>query len=157
MIGMTAAHNKVRAEVDTDPPLPPLTWSAEIAEYAQEWADGLNKNCEGIHRTTHKYGENIASFGTTGGGQVSTAEQAVEGWAGEVACWDYGIFMQTDHCDMSCTDDMMSDGCGHYTQLVWRESVRLGCGVTTCERDGYTWDIWVCNYDPLGNYPAKPY
>jgi pathogenesis-related protein 1 len=151
MVGMTAAHNAVRAETDTATPLPPMTWSAEIAEYAQQWADGLNASCEGRHRTTHQYGENIASFGSTASGNISTAQEAVDGWAGEVACWTYGNFMRGDSCDMSCTSQMSSDGCGHYTQVVWRDSIEVGCGVTTCTRDGFKWDIWVCNYSPVGN------
>jgi hypothetical protein len=36
---------------------------------------------------------------------------------------------------------------GHFTQLVWRETARLGCGVSQCGGG----ELWVCNYDPPGN------
>jgi hypothetical protein len=36
---------------------------------------------------------------------------------------------------------------GHFTQLVWRSSARLGCGASVCRG----LQIWVCNYDPPGN------
>ncbi|KAE9446141.1 hypothetical protein C3L33_21961, partial [Rhododendron williamsianum] len=45
--------------------------------------------------------------------------------------------------------------CGHYTQVVWRNSVRLGCARVRCN-DGL-WFI-TCNYDPPGNYVGqRPY
>lgn len=53
------------------------------------------------------------------------------------------------------------NACGHYTQVVWRDSERLGCGVGDCTGGG---EIWVCNYDPPGNVipsgetkPSRPY
>jgi hypothetical protein len=36
---------------------------------------------------------------------------------------------------------------GHFTQVVWRQTTQLGCGVSTCRG----MDIWVCEYDPPGN------
>jgi hypothetical protein len=41
--------------------------------------------------------------------------------------------------------------------------MRLGCGVASCTEnspfgDGGSWQIWVCNYDPSGNYLGeRPY
>jgi pathogenesis-related protein 1 len=44
--------------------------------------------------------------------------------------------------------------CGHYTQVVWRSTRRLGCAVAHCADS----EIWVCNYDPPGNYVGhRPY
>jgi hypothetical protein len=31
---------------------------------------------------------------------------------------------------------------------VWRGTTQLGCGMAQCGGN----DIWVCNYDPPGNY-----
>ena len=43
---------------------------------------------------------------------------------------------------------------GHYTQMVWRDTTRLGCGEAQCK--GML--MVVCNYDPPGNYIGqKPY
>ncbi|KAK9988777.1 hypothetical protein SO802_029016 [Lithocarpus litseifolius] len=45
--------------------------------------------------------------------------------------------------------------CHHYTQVVWSNSVRLGCAKVRCN-NGAT--IISCNYDPPGNYVnQRPY
>ncbi|MBV9992478.1 MAG: hypothetical protein JOZ72_14450 [Alphaproteobacteria bacterium] len=36
---------------------------------------------------------------------------------------------------------------GHYTQIVWRETTKLGCA-TASSKD---WDVLVCRYSPPGN------
>ncbi len=159
MVGMTAAHNAVRAMVSTQPPLPPLTWSTTLAAYAQQWATSLASSPSTCAAPMHRsgmelemmdYGENLADFEGRGS-MVSTAEEAVNAWAGEVACWTYGTIEGTEKCDMSCYMKMNSDGCGHYTQIVWRDSMQLGCGVATCKNGQATEDIWICNYAPAGN------
>jgi pathogenesis-related protein 1 len=168
LVGITAAHNAVRAMVSTQPALPPLTWSPTIAEYAQQWATQLASDpstCAApVHRSESvlkplNYGENLAAFSGRGQvGNVSTAQQAVNGWASEVACWTYGTIMGSEKCDMTCTTNLFSDGCGHYTQIVWRKSLELGCGVATCQNGQDTEDIWICNYSPAGNIVGQaPY
>ncbi|ONH92075.1 hypothetical protein PRUPE_8G152900 [Prunus persica] len=45
--------------------------------------------------------------------------------------------------------------CGHYTQVVWRNSARVGCAKVRCNNGG---TFIGCNYDPPGNYVGqKPY
>jgi hypothetical protein len=47
---------------------------------------------------------------------------------------------------------------GHYTQVVWRDTRRVGCGMATCRQGEWTWRLLACNYDPPGNYMGqKPY
>ena len=36
---------------------------------------------------------------------------------------------------------------GHFTQLVWVGTTKVGCGRSQCKGN----DIVVCNYDPPGN------
>ena len=163
LVGITAAHNAVRAAVMTTPALPPLVWSDTLAQYAQQWADSLAMtSCSSPHHRTEQelqakgYGENLAAFSSTRGG--STAQQAVDGWAGEKACYTFGTFFVSDKCDMTCYAMMNSDGCGHYTQIVWRKSTQVGCGVASCNGGFGTTDIWICNYAPAGNYVGQtPY
>ena len=41
--------------------------------------------------------------------------------------------------------------CGHYTQMAWSDSDRLGCGVSWCEpvqNFGHSGFIVFCNYGP---------
>ncbi len=73
----------------------------------------------------------------------------VSDWESEKAGYNYA----TDTC---------SGVCGHYTQLVWRESVELGCGVTTCQSisglNNGPGEFWVCRYRDAGNFTGrKPY
>lgn len=139
LAGITAAHNKIRDPLG----LPPLVWSDDLARFAQTWADKLKrKGCRLDHRPrsgpdAQKYGENI--YSSTG--YAPTAADVVDTWAAEVADYNY----KTNRC---------KGVCGHYTQIVWRNSQRVGCGMATC---GDT-EVWVCNYDPPGNFLGqKPY
>jgi len=161
MVGMTAAHNAVRAMAETTMSLPELTWSSELAAYAQEWADNLAKTtCQPKHRTSAElqakgYGENWAFFTAFGGNPSDTAKSAVDMWASEKACWTFGTFWGTEKCDKTCTTSKGTDGCGHYTQIVWRKTTQVGCGLATC---GNTNSIWVCNYKVAGNFQGQvPY
>lgn len=121
-----AAHNRVRA----DHCAPPLDWSAELAASAQAWADHLrDAGCAFEHSRT-RYGENLAA-GTRGALDPASATAM---WYAEVAQYDWkrgGFSMAT----------------GHFTQVVWVGTRRLGCGQSTCKG----LDILVCQYDPPGN------
>jgi hypothetical protein len=139
--GLTSAHNAARAAVSpaASPPLPDLVWSDEVAAVAQSWSD----RCSFEHSQS-KFGENI--FASSGS---ATPQEVVDSWVREAQDYDY----ESNQC---------RNVCGHYTQVVWRDSTRLGCGVTSCTTgspfgDG-SWQLWVCNYDPPGNFnEQKPY
>lgn len=125
------AHNRYRKKHCA----PPLEWSDDIAEQAQSWADKLEKRGCAFDHSSSGYGENLAA----GTESVMDADRAVEIWYEEKQHYRGGFSMQA----------------GHYTQLVWVGSKRLGCGTTTCQGKR----IWVCNYDPPGNvqgqYPSN--
>ena len=141
-----AAHNTVRAEASPtpSPALAPLTWSAQAVGVAQAWAD----NCRFEHNAGRgNLGENLSA---------STREdapaQVVEAWSSEAPDYDYA--------QSSCAAGKV---CGHYTQLVWRETQAVGCASARCTRDspfsGFsTWYLYVCNYAPPGNFVGeRPY
>ncbi|MBX7190413.1 MAG: hypothetical protein K1X94_00055 [Sandaracinaceae bacterium] len=149
MVGMTEAHNHFRRMVDTTTPLPALVWDTELAAVAQAYSEQLATTGCGLTHSGGPYGENLYWQS----GLSVSALDVVTSWHDEVACYTYGPFMRGDDCNMSCTDAMNSSGCGHYTQVVWRDSARLGCGVATCSSGA---EIWTCNYDPPGNYLGQP-
>jgi len=157
MVGMTAAHNAVRARLMNpmpSPALPPLTWSADIAKTAQAYAEKLASggNCLNlVHSQTQGLGENLAGYQ----GTMATPMQVVEGWAGEEKCYTFGRFMTDDKCDMTCTMQQHSNGCGHYTQVVWRNTTQVGCGMATCGSGRSAGEVWVCNYKAPGNYVGQ--
>ncbi|KAF7842861.1 Cysteine-rich secretory protein, allergen V5/Tpx-1-related [Senna tora] len=46
--------------------------------------------------------------------------------------------------------------CLHYTQVVWLDSVHIGCAEVKCDNNADTFII--CNYDPPGNFDGQtPY
>ena len=140
------AHNAYRNEVG----IPPLAWSDDLAKYAQNWANELVKrDCKMQHRPyddsdpwKQLYGENIYWGGGTN--WSPTVLDAVADWGTERKNFNFN----SKACKGGAT-------CGHYTQIVWKNTTQVGCGVATCE-DGYV--IVVCNYNPPGNYTGeKPY
>lgn len=142
LLGITAAHNQVRANAmpTPQPALPALTWSTSLGTYAQTYAD----KCVYQH-SGGPHGENIyASAGST-----PTGQSVVNEWASESANYTYS----TNAC---------KGVCGHYTQIVWRKTTQLGCGIANCSTgspfSGFTdWTFVVCDYDPPGNDGSKPY
>ncbi|KZV23376.1 pathogenesis-related protein [Dorcoceras hygrometricum] len=124
------AHNAARSEVGVQP----MTWDENVAAYAHEYASQNAGDCELVH-SYGPYGENLAE-----GSVELTGTDAVSLWIGEKPNYD--------HASNSCTGGV----CGHYTQVVWNDSVRLGCGRVQCENGG--WYV-SCNYDPPGNVEGQ--
>ena len=65
-----------------------------------------------------------------------------------------------NHDTLACT----GPACGHYTQVVWEGSTRVGCALTECSGfDGFEaavngGTLAVCQYYPPGNWRGeKPY
>ena len=141
------AHNSYRSEVG----IPALTWSNNLAQFAQNWANELatNRGCKMQHRPhddndpwKQKYGENIYWAGGTN--WTPTVLDAVADWGTEKKDFN----SDTKSCNNGA-------GCGHYTQMIWKNTTQVGCGVATCA-DGNV--IVVCNYNPPGNFTGEnPY
>lgn len=131
---MTDRHNYWRASLG----IPPLTWSDEVAQYAQAWANELAaSSCKLNHRRNGKYGENL--FWASG--MKITPAFVTDDWASEREHFD--------HKTQTCAN---GEVCGHYTQQIWEETTKIGCGMAKCSNGA---EIWVCNYDPAGNYVGE--
>ncbi len=130
---MLAAHNAVRARLQ----LPPLRWSNDIAAYAQQWANYLEAHHEFQHRKQSTYGENLFMIS----GATTTPALVVKDWASEAKDYDY----RSNSC---------RGVCGHYTQIIWRDTAEVGCAVSSASKR----ETWVCNYGPPGNIVGeRPY
>jgi hypothetical protein len=45
-----------------------------------------------------------------------------------------------------------TSGTGHYTQVVWADTYKVGCGFTAFRgSNGWYSKLYVCNYGPGGN------
>ncbi|HMO78438.1 MAG TPA: CAP domain-containing protein [Candidatus Paceibacterota bacterium] len=144
---MLAAHNAVRTGVG----IAPLTYSPSLAQSAQDWSDKLQaNNCDLKHDNNTPYGENLyweSRSGSIKPGLGATPAAVVNDWASEVAHYNYN--------QNNCVPGKV---CGHYTQIVWAETTEVGCGVSQCRQGNTQSEVWVCRYNPPGNFIGeKPY
>lgn len=145
---MVAAHNRWRAQVGVDG----LDWAADLADQAQGWAERLRseRGCTMRHSGVRELGENLfwASPRLWSNGrrelQEITPTQVIDAWGSEKRHYS--------HTHNSCRS---GERCGHYTQLVWRRTREVGCGVAQCTDKS---QVWVCHYRPAGNWVGeRPY
>ncbi|XP_078510835.1 GLIPR1-like protein 1 isoform X2 [Lissotriton helveticus] len=135
-------HNKFRSNVN-----PPATnmmymsWDPALAKTAEVWAS----KCRFDHNpATKQYGKAHPTFTTLGENIALGTMAPTQLWQSEVKVYDYS----THGC---------SGTCGHYTQVVWASSYKLGCAAKKCSSLGNA-VLFVCDYGPAGNYRgAKPY
>jgi len=167
--GGVAAQNAVRANANPapNPPLNPLCWDATVASRAQSWANGCNDTHDLSALLALGYGEDL--FAVSGDDTATAPVDAVNGdplfsagfpngWASEAECYNYA----TNTCATTCNG--FPGDCGHYTQIVWRTTQTVGCGMKLCTVNSPfgpsfpTWTFVVCDYQPAGNLNgARPY
>ncbi|XP_004485658.1 pathogenesis-related protein PR-1 type-like [Cicer arietinum] len=131
------AHNIARFNVSTLIQIPDVVWDKNVAAFARTYAN-QRKDCQLKHSGNNRYGENIAiSTGDMSG------KEAVKLWAEEKPHYD------------SYRNICFDGECNHYTQVVWRKSLRIGCAKVKCDNGG---TFVTCNYSPPGNRPGEmPY
>lgn len=126
---MLSRNNEIRAEVFTGSE---LEWNVGIAASAQEHADYLGRNNLFEHSSSG-YGENVYASS-----RDASYVDAVNSWYSEKS--DFNVNTKT--CNTG-------EQCGHYTQLIWKDTLEVGCGKSSSA----TWTtIVVCQYNPPGNY-----
>ncbi|HVV04493.1 MAG TPA: CAP domain-containing protein [Puia sp.] len=132
-------HNTYRAVLQ----LPYLTWSDDLAADAKAWAVHLAAIGKGDHDQSIRghEGENIW-WGTAG---AFSYTDMVSFWGSEKKAFVYDVFP-------NCRQGKAV--VGHYTQVVWKNTVSVGCALAS---NGQT-DYLVCRYSPAGNIIGqKPY
>ena len=134
-----AAHNAVRASVG----LPPLIWDNELgsgaATYAAQMA--MTNVFQHSNRAARPgVGENLW-MGTRGAYSVETM---VGGWTSERRFFVSGIFPNVSK------SGNWAD-VGHYTQMIWPTTQRVGCAIASNARTDYL----VCRYAGKGNIDGK--
>jgi uncharacterized protein YkwD len=138
-VEMLQAHNAYRAMHGS----PALTWSSTLAQGAEDWAKACTPDPKNPDRFAHSgfdkgYGENLFWGGS------ATSKAAADWWYAEIRNYDWnnpiGSYFAGD------TDS--NKEVRHFTQLVWKATTTLGCGVATCTGKRY----YVCRYQPQGNF-----
>lgn len=120
-----AKHNALRALHCA----PALRWDASLAATAQASAN----RCVFQH-SKNGFGENLA-MGTSG---AYPPESQVQLWYDEFKNYDFA-------------KPVFGPNTGHFTQVVWRSTTAVGCGLAKCQGQ----DLLVCNYSPPGNYDGQ--
>ncbi|XP_076127671.1 glioma pathogenesis-related protein 1b [Alosa pseudoharengus] len=125
-----------------------MTWDEALAKSANAWAkmcrashNPLLKQARKLHPVFGQVGENIWV-----GLPVNkfSVEKALNAWKDERQHYT----LQTNTCSKTC---------GHYTQLMWAKSFKVGCAVHHCTggihgfSDSPKAAIFVCNYGDGGN------
>ncbi|ORZ01700.1 CAP domain-containing protein [Syncephalastrum racemosum] len=112
-------HNKYRAKHSA----PALKWNSTLEHYAQHWSNACDfKHSQG------PYGENLAMG-------YSNWNDAIAAWYNEGEQYSYN-------------NPGFSSSTGHFTQVVWKSTTQIGCGVKKCP-DGSK--MYTCSYSPPGN------
>lgn len=118
-----------------------LVWDESIAQAAQAYAD----TCPSYHSSTN-YGENLAW-----GWPSRTAQNAMIGWYDE------------EKVLYNFVNNTCSGVCGHYTQVVWAATSKVGCGKKFCSSfvrflEYGSGHVYVCQYSTAGNVNQnRPY
>ncbi|VWX52936.1 CAP domain-containing protein [Novosphingobium sp. 9U] len=134
-----AAHNRERLALGIEP----LQWDPALASSARAWAAHLSASGAFQHapeRATDPQGENLWA-GTRG---YYGLEAMVDGWVREKRYYRPGTFPNNS------TTGRVED-VGHYTQLVWRQTRRVGCALASSAGE----DVLVCRYSEAGNYMGE--
>jgi hypothetical protein len=117
-------------------------WSDTLAADAKAWAEQEATLNHSVHSpgAFKDYGENIAEYGAHGGGLI----WMLEFWINEKNNYHGGPM------------PVGGGGFAHYTQVVWRTTTEIGCGMATGSDLKY--DYLVCRFLPMGNFIGQsPY
>jgi pathogenesis-related protein 1 len=143
-----ALHNKIRQKNDAGP----LEWDDRLADSAQAWADKLLADDCAIYHPKNaaddeKYlqsgldGQNLSQFiykGRKKNVQVGSIKEAVQLW--------------TDECKLYDPNEPTQHGVGHFTQMIWKDTTKVGCAYRKLDRLGKKGSIYVCHYNKSGNW-----
>ncbi|CDH12511.1 related to Protein PRY2 [Zygosaccharomyces bailii ISA1307] len=122
---MVDGHNDKRAKHESTES---LEWDDSLAQYAQNYADKYD--CSGsLTHSGGPYGENLA---------VGYSNQGtIDAWYNEIEKYNW-------------SDPGFSDSTGHFTQVVWKSTTKVGCGSKQC--GGSVGTYVICSYNPAGNF-----
>ncbi len=138
---VVAAHNRWRDKYKVTQR---VVWDPTVGAVAQEWANRIAQTGQFEHRPdsgadASPYGENLYAAWNPNPATI-TGDSVVDAWGNEDADYNTTTF--------TCNDGKV---CGHFTQVVWYNTTKVGCGKAASPTDANQ-IYWVCNYDPPGNY-----
>lgn len=135
--GQLAKHNELRAKhKDT----PSLVLDDDLIKEAQAWSESQLKNAKMEHATRDALGtqgENLAyAMSSSNDFRVNFDTTPTDRWYSEIKDYDF-----------SNPGFKQKGVVGHFTQVVWKSTTKLGCGTASDGPNVYV----TCRYDPGGN------
>lgn len=143
-------HNRLRSRVasgqTSQPPasdMMELSWDKELATIAQAHADQCKfrhdcTDCRTVER--FKVGQNLyQSYNTRNVGP--NWRKAIDSWFNEIDAFPVS----------SVSSYKFSHKTGHYSQMVWGSTTRIGCGSITYKSKKFNVRLYTCNYGQSGN------
>jgi len=183
-VAMLAKHNELRSKValglQANQPsaanMQEMTWDKELAAIAQALAntciwghdemckcdEGCSNGCRDVKKGRFSWvGQNLFKSWGAGSKDLSIDfEAAADKWFSENV--DYPSSAVSSFSSAASTGGAV----GHYTQMVWATTNKLGCGFVMWEDPaGWTYEgtlypayykYTVCNYGPGGNMKGAP-
>ncbi|XP_056017031.1 cysteine-rich secretory protein 3-like [Ostrea edulis] len=125
------SHHREEGENVVESRLVTCSWDDDVALVAQKWAE----NCELKH--DGNYQRRIP-------GRFSTGQNLL--WARYKSTWNVTIYSWYAEVYEFTYGKPIPPGVGHYTQIVWADSIKVGCGYAHCQAKGVHY--YVCNYSP---------
>jgi hypothetical protein len=134
---LLAAHNRERSAHG----IQPLRWDPRLAESASQWGEHLRKTGTLVHSVADPHDNDPEGENLWAGTRGHYSPEAMVGlWANEKKDFKPGRF--PNNSKTGRVEDV-----GHYTQLMWRSTTRVGCAVTENTRE----EFLVCRYNEGGN------
>lgn len=128
-------HNRVRCEANAQT-MPALIWDEALERVAQDWVN--------THPLSHNQQRSTQYRALTRDRNAQVGENLAAG---------YATFLLADK---AWADEKPQMG-GHYTQMVWANTLRVGCARSNTTAPPYG-NYYICNYYPPGNYVGqKPF
>jgi hypothetical protein len=134
-----------------------LVWDSQLASDAQQWVDYLvqqggdlshGDNSSSLSAGAKSEGENLYKASWWGQGDASPAD-APSSWYREKKLFD-----QAPNKSGFGPSNPDWFNWGHYTQMVWSDTTKVGCGTAA----GPNYRITGCRFSSPGNYDGKlPY
>jgi Cysteine-rich secretory protein family len=135
-----AVHNQERQRVGVKP----LSWSPKLAADAAVWARHLAATDTFDHAPDRAEGDEQGENLWMGSLGAYPPEAMVGAWVEERRYFKTGLFP-----NVSTTGNWAD--VGHYTQLIWHNSLTVGCARAANRFDEYL----VCRYGPPGNWTGE--
>jgi len=132
-----------------------MRWDSELASIAQRLAD----QCKFEHDCPVCRSVGPSREGTVGQNIGMTWNRLPGGsndWNVTINSWFNEISSFPINDSSAIASFQFNPSTGHYTQLVWATSDRLGCGVITFLKEDVENKLYVCNYGEAGNSRNEP-